>query len=69
VADIGRHYDSFCAAKSYLGGFIGIVIPELRVEIVDRKLCVFPVKAFEKRVSSREEAIIFKNWDNNSFAE
>ena len=45
AADIGRHYDSFCTAKPCLGGFIGTVIPESRVEIVYRKRCVFPVQA------------------------
>ena len=38
---IDHHYSSFGSAKSCLRGFIGTVIPELRVEIVNRKLCVF----------------------------
>jgi hypothetical protein len=37
-----HHYSSLSAAKSCLRGFIGTVIPELRVEIVNKKLCVFP---------------------------
>lgn len=43
IKEIDHHYSSFSSAKSCLRGFIGTVIPELRVEIVDRKLCVFPV--------------------------
>jgi hypothetical protein len=39
---IDHHYSSYSSAKSNLRGFIGSdVIPELRCEIVDRKLCVF----------------------------
>lgn len=42
IKQIDHHYSSLSTAKSCLRGFIGTsVIPELRTEIVDRKLCVF----------------------------
>jgi hypothetical protein len=44
IRNIDHHYGTFGTAKSCLRGFIGTVIPELRTEIVNRKLCVFPVE-------------------------
>ena len=44
IRAIDHHYSSFGSAKSCLLGFIGTVIPELRTEIIDRKLCVFLAK-------------------------
>ena len=41
IKQIDHHYSSFGSAKSCLRGFIGTVIPELRLEMVDGKLCVF----------------------------
>jgi hypothetical protein len=42
LKEIDHHYSTLGTAKSCLRGFIGSsVIPELRSEIVDRKLCVF----------------------------
>jgi len=42
ITEIDHHYSSLASAKSCLRGFIGTVIPELRFETVDGKLCVFP---------------------------
>lgn len=42
VKVIDHHYSSLATAKSCLRGYIGGVIPELRVEIVNKRLCVFP---------------------------
>jgi len=44
IKTVDHHYSSYSTAKSCLRGFIGDVIPELRTEIVDRKLCVFPAE-------------------------
>lgn len=44
IKEVDHHYRSYSTAKSCLRGFIGDVIPELRTEIVDRKLCVFPAE-------------------------
>jgi len=44
IREIDHHYSSYSTAKSCLRGFIGTVIPELRTEIINRKLCVFPVE-------------------------
>lgn len=41
IKELDHHYQSHSSAKSCLRGFIGTVIPELRVEIIGRKLCVF----------------------------
>lgn len=42
IKAIDHHYGTFSTAKSCLRGFIGSsVIPELRCDMVDRKLCVF----------------------------
>lgn len=41
IKKIDHHYSSFATAKTCLRGFIGTVIPELRVETVGGKLMVF----------------------------
>jgi hypothetical protein len=42
IKQIDHHYSSLSTAKSCLRGFIGTsVIPELRTEIIERRLCVF----------------------------
>lgn len=45
MKELEHHYSSLASAKSCLKNFIGTkVIPELRTEIVDGKLCVFLAK-------------------------
>jgi len=44
IKGLDHHYHTFGTAKSCLRGFIGTVIPELRAEMVGRKLCVFPAE-------------------------
>jgi hypothetical protein len=45
IKEIDHHYQTLSTAKSCLRGFIGSsVIPQLRCEITDRRLCVFPVE-------------------------
>jgi len=41
IKTLDHHYSSLSSAKSCLRGFIGTVIPELRTETVNNKLCVF----------------------------
>jgi hypothetical protein len=41
LKEIDYHYHTFGSAKSCLRGFIGTVIPELRAEIINKKLCLF----------------------------
>lgn len=51
IKHIDHHYSSLSTAKSCLRRFIGSdVIPELRVEIIDRKLCVFLTKEKEEKL-------------------
>ena len=46
IKKLDHHYSSYSSAKSCLRGFIGTdVIPNLRVEMVGRKLCVFMKEA------------------------
>lgn len=41
IENLDYHYASYQSARSCLKGFIGSVIPELRLETVGGKLCVF----------------------------
>lgn len=46
---INHHYRTLSAAKSCLRNYIGTsVIPELKIEVIDNKLCVFPKR--QKRI-------------------
>ena len=41
IKELDHHYYSYASARSCLKGFIGTVIPELRTETINGKLCVF----------------------------
>lgn len=45
IQDLKHHYHALSTAKSCLRGYIGgSVIPELRIETIGGKLCVFPTE-------------------------
>lgn len=43
IKNLDHHYSSFGTAKSCLRGFIGTVIPDIEIRMVENRLCVFPV--------------------------
>lgn len=53
IKALDHHYSSYATAKSCLRGFIGThVIPELRIETVGNKLCVFPADSSDNKAAA-----------------
>ena len=55
VKTLDHHYSSLSSAKSCLRGFIGTVIPELRIELVGGKLCVFLAEKEIEKLQAENE--------------
>lgn len=82
VKSMNHHYSTFSAAKSCLRGFIGTsVIPELKIKMIGRKLCVYPadfvitehkmsviLSGTDKVVTAHGQKQIVSNIDNSSFS-